>query len=272
MGGMTLGFSGEVAEHYATYRRGYPPDSLDALQEAFGLGAEDVVLDLGCGTGQLALPLAGRVRSVIGMDPEPDMLRLAARAAARQGLRNVNWVLGSDTDVPVLGALLGCGSLGATVIGNALHWMDHDSLFRVLRPLTRAGGGVAVIANGTPLWLQDSPWSQALRADLERYFGQELKATCGTGGAERDRYAEALTGAGFENVREIVVEYCDDLSFDQVIGGVYSAMSADVLPGPQEREAFTERVRQALPQEPSFTEAVRVVALVGEVEGAPGTR
>ena len=261
---MTLGFSGDVAEHYATYRRGYPPDILDALQGAFGLGVEDVVLDLGCGTGQLALPLAGRVRSVVGMDPEPDMLRLAARAAERQGLRNVSWVLGSDTDVPALGALLGRGGLGATVIGNALHWMDHDRLFRALRALTRAGGGVAVIANGTPLWLQENPWSEALRACLERHFGHELKATCGTDADERDRYARALGRAGFENVREIVVEYRDELSFDQVIGGVYSAMSADTLPGAREREGFTERVRRALPQQPSFAEEIRVAALVGE--------
>ena len=262
----TLGFSGDVAEHYATYRRGYPPDSLDALRQAFELGAEDVVLDLGCGTGQLALPLAGRVRSVIGMDPEPDMLRLAARAAAREGLRNVNWVLGSDTDVPALGALLGRASLGATVIGNALHWMDHESLFQALRPLTRVGGGVAVIANGTPLWLQDSPWSRALRADLERHFGKEVKATCGTDAEARDRYARALVPAGFEDVREIVVEYRDELSFDQVIGGVYSALSADALPDAQGRQAFTERVRQALPQQPSFAETIRVVALVGRAE------
>ena len=74
---MTLGFSGEVADYYAKYRRGYPPQVLDALQAAFGLDTDDVVLDLGCGTGQLTVPLASRFRSVIGMDPEPDMLRLA---------------------------------------------------------------------------------------------------------------------------------------------------------------------------------------------------
>jgi len=251
-------FSGEVAEYYAKFRRGYPSEVLDALQAAFALGGEDTVLDLGCGTGQLALPLAARVRAVVGMDPGPDMLRLARRAAAEQDVRNVTWVLGADTDVPALGTLLGPRSLGTTVIGNALHWMRHEKLFAALRPLTRAGGGVAVVSNGTPLWLQDSDWSRALRSALEQHFGVTVKATCGTDAGDRDRYARALTAAGFGDVREIVVDYTGELTFDQVIGGVYSA-----VPEPGDRAEFTERVRRALPRRPGFTEAVRVVALVG---------
>ncbi|MFJ8009896.1 class I SAM-dependent methyltransferase [Streptomyces fagopyri] len=263
---MTLGFSGEVAEYYAKYRRGYSRQVLDALQAALELDTDDVVLDLGCGTGQLALPLASRVRSVIGMDPEPDMLRLAKESAARQSEQNVTWVLGSDTDVPTLGALVGKGSLAMTVIGNAIHWMDHRGLFHGLRPLCRAGGGVAVVANGTPLWLQDTDWSRALRGSLERHYGRKLEATCGTGADDRSRYAQALHEAGFEDVREMVIEQRAKLSFDQIIGGVYSAMPADELPDPDHRAAFTERVRQELGPQALFAEDVRVTILVGRVE------
>lgn len=52
---MTPGFSGEVAEYYAKYRPGYPPPVIEALRVVFALDIEDIVLDLGCGTGQLAL-------------------------------------------------------------------------------------------------------------------------------------------------------------------------------------------------------------------------
>jgi len=260
---MTTGFSGEVAEYYAKYRRGYPVEILDALQAAFQLNSTDVVLDLGCGTGQLAVPLAARVRSVIGMDPEPDMLRLARRTAAAGAVRNGTWVLGADTDVPALGALLGPRSLGMTVIGNALHWMDHQELFRVLRPLSRPGGGVAVVSNGTPLWLQDSDWSRALRSALERQFGGRAQATCGTDAEDRRHYAQALAEAGFEHVREIEVEYHGDLTFDQIMGGVYSA-----APEPPDREAFDEQVRQALPDQEHYPESVHVVALVGRAGSA----
>ncbi|SFJ75725.1 Ubiquinone/menaquinone biosynthesis C-methylase UbiE [Streptomyces pini] len=260
---MTVGFSGDVAEYYAKFRRGYPPQVLDALQGAFELTTDDIVLDLGCGTGQLAVPLASRVGSVIGMDPEPDMLRLARDAAARHGVRNANWVLGADTDVPALGELMGRRSLAMTVIGQALHWMRHGELFRALSPLIRPGGGIAVIANGTPLWLQDNDWSRSLRSCLEDYFGTRLEASCGTGASDRLRYAQALEAAGFEDVREILIEYSDELTFDQLVGGVCSAIPADELPGPEARPAFAERIRRSLPPGRYFTEEVVVSVLVG---------
>ncbi|WP_406449064.1 methyltransferase domain-containing protein [Streptomyces sp. NBC_01622] len=259
-----VGFSGEVAEFYAKYRRGYPPPVIEALRTAFALDADDIVLDLGCGTGQLSLPLASRVRSVIGMDPEPDMLRLAGETAAGQGVRNVTWVLGADSDVPALGALVGRGSLAMTVIGQALHWMRHEELFRTLAPLFRAGGGVAVVANGTPLWLQDCAWSHALRACLEEHFGRRLEATCGTAADDRRRYAEALRAAGFTDVRETVIDYGDELSIDEIIGGVYSAIPADKLPGQEDRPAFAERIHRSLPSGP-YPESVQVSVLVGRV-------
>lgn len=148
----TVGFSGDVAAYYARFRRGYPAQVLDNLQEFFALTPDDGVLDLGCGTGQLAVPLASRVRSVIGMDPEPDMLRHARESATEQGVGNATWVLGADTDIPALGAQLGSRSLAMAVVGQALHWMRHDDLFGDLFPLFRPGGGIAVVANGTPLW------------------------------------------------------------------------------------------------------------------------
>ncbi len=194
-----MGFGGEVAGFYQRYRRGYPAEVIDGLVEAFGLTLDDVVVDLGCGTGQLALPLAERVRTVIGMDPEPDMLAEARRVAADRS--NLSWMVGSDADVSMLGILLGKDSLGAVTIGQALHWMDHDRLFQALRPLLRPGGGVAVVTNGTPLWLQDSDWSRALRRHLELWLDSEVTATCGTDEDSRTRYADSLAAAGFTVAR-----------------------------------------------------------------------
>jgi trans-aconitate methyltransferase len=72
--GEDLGFRGEVAGFYHQYRRGYPPAVMNTLIGAFALTSDDVVIDLGCGTGQLTLPIAGQVHAVAGVDPEPDML------------------------------------------------------------------------------------------------------------------------------------------------------------------------------------------------------
>lgn len=160
------GFSGAVATYYARHRRGYPPEVLDALVAAFGLDSGDTVVDLGCGTGQLSLPLAARSGAVVGVDPEPDMLALARRAALDTGVTNAAWLLGADRDLPVLGRLLGDRRIGALTVAVAIHFMDRDRLFQAVRPLLRPGGGVAVVTNGVPLWLQEAEWSRALPARL----------------------------------------------------------------------------------------------------------
>ncbi|MBG0831717.1 class I SAM-dependent methyltransferase [Planomonospora sp. ID67723] len=264
---MDLGFRGEVADLYHRYRRGYPPAVIDSLVESFGLTGDDTVVDLGCGTGQLALPIARQVRAVVGLDPEPDMLLRARRAADEQGVANVSWMIGADTDTPTLGRLLGDGTVGAVTIGQALHWMDHDRLFHTLAPLVRPGGGVAVLANGTPLWQQDTAWSRALRDVLEQWCGRKLTRTCGTDEESRRRYGTSLAAAGFE-VHETGVDYTDELDLDRIVGSVYSALPVDELPAPDRRPSFAEQVRCALEPYAPFTEHVRVATLIGRTHAA----
>ena len=257
---MALGFRGEVAGFYRQYRRGYPPAVIDSLVESFALTRDDVVVDLGCGTGQLAYPVADRVRAVIGIDPEPDMLAEARLGAGDRG--NLSWMVGADTDVPGLGALLGKESLAAVTIGQALHWMDHQRLFHDLLPLVRPGGGVAVVTNGTPLWLQDSGWSRALRRYLELWRDAEVSATCGTDEESQSRYAESLQAAGYE-VGRAEFHYDDQLDLERIIGGVYSALPVDLLPPVDQRSYFAKQVSRALTEHTPYRESVRVSILTG---------
>jgi trans-aconitate methyltransferase len=254
-------FSGTTAAYYARYRRGYPEEIVSEVVDRLHLGPDDTVIDLGCGTGLLTVPVAQRVRVAIGVDPEPDMLAEARRSIDGADRWRIIWVLGSDDDIPALGNLLGEGAVGAVTVGQALHFMDHEALFRRARHLLRPGGGVAVISNGVPLWQQDNDWSRALRDALESWLHTSATSTCGTSETDRVRYRNALRHAGYE-VQEAVYEYEADLTFEEIIGGLLSAMSArDVAEG--QRDAFTQHVRQALPDEPSFTELVPVTALIG---------
>jgi trans-aconitate methyltransferase len=257
---MSLGFHGEVADFYQQYRRGYPPETITAIAERFSLTHNDIAIDLGCGTGQLTRPLATKARAVVGIDPEPDML---ARAR-HEGGTNITWMVGADTDIPTLTALLGERSVSTVTIGQALHWMDHATVFRALYPLIRPGGGVAVLTNGTPLWLHDTPWSQALRTCVEHWLGHKTTLTCGSDTETQQRYAEALHATGY-TVHTSTVDYTDELTIDQIIGGIYSALPAAKLPTPDQRPDFAARIHRALEPHTPCLEHVRVTSLTGQV-------
>ncbi|WP_216204773.1 class I SAM-dependent methyltransferase [Amycolatopsis aidingensis] len=255
-------FGGDVVGFYHRYRRGYPAAVFDTLAAEFGLRPTDVAVDLGCGTGQLTCPLADRVGAVLGIDPEPDMLARARRAAAERGIGNIGWLLGADADMPALQAVLGARRVGCVTIGQALHWMDHGRLLPELATLLRPGGGVAVLTNGTPLWLQPSPWSHALRECLERLLDTELTRTCGTDEPTQRAYREAMAGAGLA-VRDTRLTYRAELSLEEIVGGVYSAIPAGRLPSPARRPGFSSRIERALRPHAPFVEEVEVRMLLG---------
>ncbi len=259
----TSTFTGPVAEYYARFRRGYPPAVVGRLAAALDLDGHSRVLDIGCGTGQLTLPLASRTRAVLGVDVEPDMLRLARRAALDSGVGNAAWLLASDAELDALEAVAGEHAFDAATIGQALHWMDAPRLFRTLRRLVRRGGGVAVVTNGEPQWLLDTPWSRALRRHLEAWLGRPLTARCGTDPQARRDYREALGAAGFDRVEDAVVEHHEELTFARLVGSVYSAMSPDTLPTGDERQRFERELRDALGAAATFAEDVRVSLMVG---------
>ena len=155
---MAADFAGSTAGYYAMYRRDVPGFLLDAVALTAQISSADWVLDLGCGTGQVAAVLSSRVGGVLAIDAEPDMLSgLRARLAAEH-VGNVLPVLASDGDLPAISQLLGA-RFGAVTVANALHWMDTDRVFGQARRLLRPGGALVIISQGPPMWLADTSWA-----------------------------------------------------------------------------------------------------------------
>ena len=57
------------------------------------------MLDIGCGPGNYALPLARRVKKVVALDPSPRMLAMLQQRAAAAGIANVETVCATWEEV-----------------------------------------------------------------------------------------------------------------------------------------------------------------------------
>jgi SAM-dependent methyltransferase len=261
---MPSDFAGSTAEHYARFRRDVPDRVLDDLANRLDLSPDALAIDLGAGTGQVAVPLAARVGTVVAIEPEPAMAVLLHRRTSDRQIRNVLTLLASDQDLPALTAALGKEACSLVTIANALHWMDAAAVFRACHRLLRRGGAVAVITHGVPLWLGESDWARSVRAFLESWTGQPAAGWCGTDDASRQQREEQLRRSGYADVALSVDRYEAGVDADYVIGHLYSAMSESMVPA-QRRSEFEDGVRRSLDacQGLPLVEDVPVTVLVG---------
>lgn len=231
---MSGGFSGWTAQQYVDFRRDVPDTVISALVEHFGLDQRSRAVDLGAGTGQLAVPLSRRVGTVIAVEPEPDML---ARLRERHDRGpNLLTVLGSDRDLPLLGDTVGGRRIDLLAVANALHFMDPAAVFADAAALLRPGGGIAIVSHGWPLWLADTGWSRELRTFLEEWLGQAAAGTCGLDDDTLREREQLLTDAGYRDVTVLRDEYTADLTPEYIVGNLYSALSETQVPRGRRRE------------------------------------
>ncbi|MCP9773597.1 bifunctional demethylmenaquinone methyltransferase/2-methoxy-6-polyprenyl-1,4-benzoquinol methylase UbiE [Synechococcus sp. Tobar12-5m-g] len=171
------------------------------------------LVDLCCGTGDLALVLAAKVRpggSVLGLDAASAPLALARRRGLRQRWLPVRWQQGD-----ALATGLADGSADGAVMAYGLRNLaDPAAGLRELRRLLRPGGRAAVLDFNRPdpatapgalvagfqrLYLRRLVVPAARRFELtEQYAYLEASLACFPSAAEQERLAAA---AGFSAVR-----------------------------------------------------------------------
>ena len=109
----------DVARAYAN-RAPYPPDLLRRLGE-LALN-RNRALDLGCGPGKLARPLADIFARVEAVDPAAPMIAVGRELDAGDHT-NIAWMVSTAESAPLY------GPYELVVAGVSIHWMDHEVLF-----------------------------------------------------------------------------------------------------------------------------------------------
>ena len=150
------------AAHYLAGRPAYSPQLIRRVAQSCELGGSHRLLDLGCGPGQLSLAFSSWVGTGLALDPEVEMLRVAAGLGA--GIApNIVYREGSSYDLsPAL------GRFRLAVIGRAFHWMDRPDTLARLDALIEPEGAVALFSTAS---VTDAPiaWLAPYRVLLEEY-------------------------------------------------------------------------------------------------------
>ena len=153
-----------AAAHYLAGRPAYAPRLIRRVVELTGVRPDQRVLDLGCGPGMLTLAFALYAHEVLGVDPEPEMLRAAS---ARAAPANVRFMAGSSDDLgPAWGRLF------LTVMGRSFHWMDRPETLRRLDAMLEPAGAVVLFDDNHPN-VPDNAWRVRWREVIDRYSADD---------------------------------------------------------------------------------------------------
>ncbi len=258
---MTLGQSRpfqSVAAHYERFRLGFPDRLVVRVATLAGLKPGDRVLDLGCGTGMLALAFARLGMAVTAMDPEPEMLAAAGAAAEAQGVALTSLPGGSQDLTPAM------GPFRLVTMGRSFHWMDRAATLAMLDKIVTPDGGVALFHDAHPP-VAENGWFKILCDLQERYRPDKAKGR--TGGHRR--YEPFLFASAFTKVDGLSVTVRQPLSAQDIVGRALSmSQSAPQSLGSRQEEfaAALEAALREFSPDGKFVEVAEMVAVLARRE------
>jgi SAM-dependent methyltransferase len=128
----------EVAAEYDRHRPAYPDELIDQACRAAGIGSGDLVLEVGCGSGQLTRSLAGRGLRVTAVEPGGSLMSLARQNT--EGAGEVEFVNARFED-----AELPRERFRAVFAASSFHWADPDTSWQRAADVLVPGGTLALV-------------------------------------------------------------------------------------------------------------------------------
>jgi SAM-dependent methyltransferase len=224
------GFARAV-DAYERSRPGYPPDAVERLCEAAGVGPGRTVLDLAAGTGKLTRLLVGRGAELVAVEPVEEM-----RAALARALPEVRALAGTAEDLP-----LASGSVDAVVAGSAFHWFRGDEALAEIHRVLRPDGRLGLVWNVRD---ESVPWVRELSALMEPHRGAAPGYRSGAW-KEAFRRTQLFSPLGHAEFRHV-----HRLEPEAVVARVASVSFVAALPA-RDRAAVLAGVRALLARDPA---------------------
>lgn len=251
------------AAFYLPGRTAYAPRLIRLVARLTALEPKHRVLDLGCGPGMLAGAFAPLVAEVVGVDPEPEMLRIAeAEFGSKQ---NIRFVRGSSFDLtPAL------GRFHLVTMGRSFHWMDRAETLKVLDEMIDPDGAVALFDSTHAATVPDNAWHAAYSALVRSYAVGDTEHAR-TRGPDWVRHEAFLLDSAFCQLDEVAVIERRHVTVERLIDRAFSRSSTspdrlgDAVP---KLAAEIEALLRPLAKDGVLPEVVMTTALLGRRPGA----
>ncbi|MFC7623634.1 class I SAM-dependent methyltransferase [Microlunatus sp. GCM10028923] len=192
---------------------------LDEIIAVAGATGDGVLLDLACGTGQVAIPMARRFRTVWAVDQEPDMIRVGAAEAAKAGVE-VRWSRGTAETLTVAD-----DALELITIANAFHRMDRSAVARSAHRWLRPGGALVIMGSGRIPGEPAPAWEGVIAAAIADWRRASPPPTPtadqGPPGRRKISHEDLLAEEGYR-ITHRSFTVTRERTLDEVIGHVYS--------------------------------------------------
>jgi SAM-dependent methyltransferase len=225
-----------TATYYLRYRPPYPDQFLSDLRAHAKTTGHGSLLDLACGPGRVAIPMAPYFSNVLAVDVEPEMIAVGEQEANRRGVTNIAWRVARAEDLQ-----LPARSLELITIGEAFHRLDQDRILKRALGWLQRRGSLATLG-AEPVWRGKEEWKRILVEVVNKWTGQSLgDPNEGSWGGPGDE----LRAAGLEvEERESVVEHI--WTSDSIVGFMFSTSIASRRVLGDKASTFAADLRGAL--------------------------
>jgi SAM-dependent methyltransferase len=150
-----------AAQIYSDARPKYPKEFFSKVMTELRADYRNIYVDLGCGTGELMIPLSSSFDASIGVDPEIEMLNQVNLKAIDQNTR-IKTYHGMAEDY--FASIPKDFKIDLVTAGRSFHWMDHEVIIKQLKNhLKPEGLFVSVGENDGGIWNRKADWAQVMK-------------------------------------------------------------------------------------------------------------